>query len=274
MLHMEAAHVPRVLSLEHAREHEVQEPRLHPSTVNEPIHDVLAPRGGRTYLDVLSNVQRRLDRVDPPPFSRTPASGRRFWWPLLGGIAASLALSLIFWGGFLHTPASLKHGVNKLVQSVQQLFTASPSAPPSAARLSTSTERISFQPPDPISPSQATSSLQAASSLPVAPQESRTEPTSTEDSLSPQKQDRVASTLTTGMPGAASAPSDAVSSPVPLSTPRVIVVQAGDTLGEIILRTYKRLDGRLLALVQGANPNLTNPSHIDIGQYIVLPNLP
>ena len=53
-----------------------------------------------------------------------------------------------------------------------------------------------------------------------------------------------------------------------------MVVQAGDTLGEIIRRTYKRLDRRLLTLVQEANPNLTNPSHIEIGQYIVLPNLP
>jgi type II secretory pathway predicted ATPase ExeA len=274
MLHMKEAQVPGVLSLEHAREQEVQAPRLHPSAVNEPIQDILAPRGGRTYLDVLSNVQRRLGRVDSPPSSQAPASGRSFWWPLLGGIAASLALSLIFWGGFLHEPASLKHGADKLVQSVQQLFTASPSAPQSAARLSTGTEHISFQPPDPISPSQATASMQTASSLPVAPQESHTEPTSTEDSLSPQKPGRVASTLAISMPGAASAPSDAVSSPVPPSTPRVIVVQAGDTLGEIIRRTYKRLDRRLLTLVQGANPNLTNPSHIEIGQYIVLPNLP
>jgi general secretion pathway protein A len=274
MLHMKEAQVPRVRSLEHAREPEVQAPRLHPSAVNEPIQDVLAPRGGRTYLDVLSIVQRRLGRVDSPPSSQAPASGRSFWWPLLGGIAASLALSLIFWGGFLHEPASLKHGVDKLVQSVQQLFTASPSAPQSAARLSTGTEHISFQPPDPIAPSQATSSLQTASALPVVPQESRTEPIRTEDSLSPQKQGRVARTLAISMPGAASAPSDAVSSPVSPSTPRVIVVQAGDTLGEIIRRTYKRLDSRLLTLVQGANPNLTNPSRIEIGQRIVLPTLP
>ena len=274
MLHMKEAQVPRVLSLEHAREQEVQAPRLHPSAVNEPIQDVLVPRGGRTYLDVLSNVQRRLGRVDSPPSSQAPASGRSFWWPLLGGMAASLALSLIFWGGFLHEPASLQHGVDKLVQSVRQLFTASPSAPPSAARLSTGTEHISFQPPDPISPSPATSSLQTASALPVAPQESHTEPTSTEDSLSPQKQGRVARTLAISMPGAASASSDAVSSPVSPSTPRVMVVQAGDTLGAIIRRTYKRLDSRLLTLVQGANPNLTNPSHIEIGQRIVLPTLP
>ena len=116
--------------------------------------------------------------------------------------------------------------------------------------------------------------MQTASSLPVAPQESRTEPTSTEEPLFPQKQGRVESTPTTDMPGAASVPSDVVSSPASLSTPRVIVVQGGDTLGEIILRTYKRLDSRLLTLVQGANPNLTNPSRIEIGQRIVLPNLP
>ena len=52
-----------------------------------------------------------------------------------------------------------------------------------------------------------------------------------------------------------------------------IVVQAGDTLGKILLRTYKRLDRRLLTLVQGANPHLTNPAHIEIGQRLVLPNL-
>jgi phage tail protein X len=54
----------------------------------------------------------------------------------------------------------------------------------------------------------------------------------------------------------------------------VVVVRDGDTLGDIILRTYKRFDRRLLALVQEANPNLTNPSRIVIGQRIVLPNLP
>jgi general secretion pathway protein A len=274
MLHMEAAQVPRVLSLEQVPEYGVQTPRLHPAVVHEPIQDVLSPPRGRTYLDVLSNIQRRSDRVDSHPSSWAPASGWSFWWPLLGGIAASLALSLIFWGGLLHKPVSLKHGVDKLVQSVQQLFTASPSAPPSAARLSTGTERITFQPPDPIAPSQATSSMQASASLPVAPQESRTEPTSTEAPLFPQKQGRAESTRPTGMPGAASAPSDAVASPVPLSTSRVIVVQAGDTLGKIIRRTYKRLDSRLLTLVQGANPHLTNPARIEIGQRIVLPNLP
>ena len=81
------------------------------------------------------------------------------------------------------------------------------------------------------------------------------------------------STRLTGTPGAAPAPSDAVSSPIPRSTPRVVVVQAGDTLGTILLRAYKRLDRRLLTLVQEANPNLTNPAHIEIGQRIVLPNL-
>ena len=81
------------------------------------------------------------------------------------------------------------------------------------------------------------------------------------------------STRLTGTSGAAPAPSDAVASPGPRSTPRVIVVQAGDTLGKILLRTYKRLDSRLLTLVQGANPHLTNPAHIEIGQRIVLPNL-
>ena len=81
------------------------------------------------------------------------------------------------------------------------------------------------------------------------------------------------STRLTGTSGAAPAPSDAVASPGPRSTPRVIVVQAGDTLGKILLRTYKRLDSRLLTLVQGANPHLTNPAHIEIGQRLVLPNL-
>jgi hypothetical protein len=69
------------------------------------------------------------------------------------------------------------------------------------------------------------------------------------------------------------APSETVPSQVPLPTPRVIVVQAGDTLGEIILRTYKRLDNQLLTMVREANPGITNPSHIEVGQRIVVPTV-
>jgi hypothetical protein len=67
------------------------------------------------------------------------------------------------------------------------------------------------------------------------------------------------------------APSKTVSPQVPLPTPRVIVVQAGETLGEIILRTYTRLDNQLLTRVRETNPGITNPSHLEMGQRIVLP---
>ena len=81
-----------------------------------------------------------------------------------------------------------------------------------------------------------------------------------------------------GLPGTlsvrpTSAPSATVRPHVPLPAPRVIVVQAGDTLGEIILQTYKRLDYQRLTMVQAANPGMTNLSHIEVGQRIVLPPL-
>jgi hypothetical protein len=54
----------------------------------------------------------------------------------------------------------------------------------------------------------------------------------------------------------------------------VVVVQAGDTLAEIIRHEYGRFDPPILALIQAINPDITDPSFITVNQRIVLPALP
>ena len=272
-LHGEAAHVPRVRSREQTQEHAGQASRLHSSAGNVPLQDVRSSSSGRRYLDVVSKIQGQLHHDAAAASSQVPASGWCLRGLALGGMAASLAVSLLFWGDFLHAPASLKYSVSPLVQSVVSRFTASPAAPPSAAPAATGPERLSLAPSAPLTPSPVMATLQAATSLPVVPQESHLEPTSTAVPLFPQEYGRMDSTRLSGTLGATLVPSDAISAPAPQSTPRVVVVQAGDTLGSILLRTYKRLDRRLVTLVQEANPTLMNPAHIEIGQRIVLPTL-
>ena len=55
---------------------------------------------------------------------------------------------------------------------------------------------------------------------------------------------------------------------------RIAIVREGDTLAKIILRTYGKLTPNLIALVQAANPGISNPAQIDVGQRIVLPTPP
>ena len=54
---------------------------------------------------------------------------------------------------------------------------------------------------------------------------------------------------------------------------KIVIVQVGDTLGEILLGEYGKVTPNLTSFVQEANPVITDPSRIEIGQRIVLPIL-
>jgi type II secretory pathway predicted ATPase ExeA len=59
--------------------------------------------------------------------------------------------------------------------------------------------------------------------------------------------------------------------PAPLPGHKVVIVQENDTLWKIIQREYSDPHRRLIALVRAANPEITNPSRIGVGQRILLP---
>lgn len=275
MLQMQETQAPRTLSLEHAREPGVQTPHLHPTVVDESLQNILTPRVGHPSQDVLAPLPWLMDQTDPVTSAQTSTRGRSYWWLSFGVITVSLALALLLWGGLLQEPASRQQSLEERRPVTPQRFTATPTGQPAATSSSSSTERLSAQLPEPVS---ATPALPApppvAPALAGMPQGSPAEPTPTEEALGLQKPGRAANLRLPGLPGAPAAPGETATIPGAPATPRVVLVQEGDTLGAIILRAYKRFDSRLLALVQEANPNLANPSRIVIGQQIVLPNLP
>ena len=52
-----------------------------------------------------------------------------------------------------------------------------------------------------------------------------------------------------------------------------IVVQSGETLRQITLRTLGRYDNRLIEQIQNLNPRITNPNHIETDQEIRIPQV-
>ena len=181
-----------------------------------------------------------------PAAARRQITRRGFWGSLLGGIAAGIVLSLVTWSGFVQQPERLTQGI---AQFGRQTLAVIPFSRQRTARPLADAERLN----------------QWMVTVPTAPlTESRTE-----SGTDLQTTSRLGPTSVRPT----SAPSATVRPQAPLPAPRVIVVQAGDTLGEIIQQTYKRLDSQWLTMVQAANPGMTNPSHIEVGQRIVLPPL-
>jgi len=219
----------------------------------------------------------------PEAASTTPAWTRvkrhGLWWPLLGGITAGIVLSLVTSGKFLQHPERLPQ---EIAQFGQQMWTATLSAGQRTVRRLVAAGDTDYQPQQASEPSQVTPPVPIA----VAPTASLTD-SRPESGTDQQTGSRAGSTIAEDLqtpvqnPGPAgtlftsptSIPSGTVRPPAPPPAPRVIVVQAGDTLGEIVLRAYKRLDNQLLTMVQESNPDITNLSHIEVGQRIVLPAL-
>ena len=59
----------------------------------------------------------------------------------------------------------------------------------------------------------------------------------------------------------------------PEETQKVVLVRPGDSLAKILLREYGRFDAVILARITAANPDISDPAYIKIGQNIVLPRL-
>jgi nucleoid-associated protein YgaU len=72
-------------------------------------------------------------------------------------------------------------------------------------------------------------------------------------------------------PNAAPPPPAPIDLPESLPIRKIVIVQKGDTLWKIIQREYRDPHQRLIALIQAANPEITEPSQISVGQRIVLP---
>jgi general secretion pathway protein A len=72
-------------------------------------------------------------------------------------------------------------------------------------------------------------------------------------------------------PDVATLPTASVDIPEPLPIYKIVIAQKGDTLWKVIQREYPEPHPRLIALVQAANPEITNPAQISVGQRIVLP---
>jgi LysM repeat protein len=76
-----------------------------------------------------------------------------------------------------------------------------------------------------------------------------------------------ASPFVTATPGTTIAPSAAPSTtPEPTATPRLYRIKSGDSLSRIATR-FRVTVAEILA----ANPQITDPDHISVGQVIVIP---
>jgi general secretion pathway protein A len=208
------------------------------------------------------DVRGQETALTTPPQTRSTRRG--FWGSLLGGIAAGIVLSLVTWSGFVQQPERLTQGI---AQFGRQTLAAMPFSTQRTARLLADAERLNRQtvtvPTAPLTESR----IESGTGLQTI---SRLGPTIAENIQAPGQNVRLPGTLSVRP---TSAPSATVRPQVLRPAPRVIVVQAGDTLGEIMLQTYKRLDYQWLTMVQAANPGMTNPAHIEVGQRIVLPPL-
>jgi general secretion pathway protein A len=67
-------------------------------------------------------------------------------------------------------------------------------------------------------------------------------------------------------------PTAPVDIPEPLPVRKIVIVQKGDTLWNIIRREYRDPHLRLIPLIQAANPEITDPARLRVGQRIVLPS--
>jgi type II secretory pathway predicted ATPase ExeA len=300
MLYIPTPDASTAYRMEPEQEPEITMPTVSPATAAPLLSDVLAHSASPAYHEVLlqsssptaaftpvrmrsqvGTIQRAV-RV-PETVSTAPAhegaKRRSLWWPLLGGMAAGIVLSLATWWGFVQHP---EHLTQEFPQFMQQMLLATLSSTQRTVRLLAETAHVSRQPQEASGPAQTTPSLQTAAAPTAPPSASRSE-TGPEQPTVSRSIPATAGNLEAPTPNVGpqgtlftsptSSPPVSVRPPVPQPAPRVIVVQAGDTLGEIILRTYNRLDNQLLTMVQESNPDITNPSRIEVGQRIVLPVL-
>jgi general secretion pathway protein A len=275
MLHMKEAPIPTMPGLTAP----VPPTGLFPQpTAGAATQGMFTPMAGQASQAVLADFPPLFDHAASAPVPQATPRSWSVWWPVFGGIAAGMVLSLLFWSGFVQSSANLPHGIAGLAQSVQHLVLSSPATPQPPTH--SAAEPVRLQPAEPLV--SAPSSAALPSAPPVLPLESRSEPEAAHHTTPPSYSPSPAETPTPPPAmGAVDRPPvntpgllPVVALPAPFPEPYVIVVRAGDTLGEIILRHYKRLDNRLLTVVQEANPEITNPARISIGQVIALPSQP
>jgi hypothetical protein len=275
MLHMKEAPIPTMPGLAAPAPPAVLFPQ---PAAGATTHSTFVPMAGQAPQAVLADFPPLFDHAASAPVPQPAPRSWSMWWPVFGGIAAGMVLSLLFWSGFVQSSASLPQGIAGLAQSVQQLVLSSPATPPPTTHPVTASVRLPLAEPLVSVPSSAA----LASAPPVLPLETRSEPEAVHYPTPPPSSPSPAETPTPPQAmGAVDRPPVDTPSLVPMVAlqapfpePHIIVVRAGDTLGEIVLRHYTRLDNRLLTVVQEANPEITNPARISIGQVIALPSQP
>lgn len=234
-------------------------------------------------LSALSELPRGTWKAEPLGKRAGQQGSRRLFY---ASVAAGVLFGLVLAWGLARRSESGTNVLTTLSQSIRRFFVAE-QAPTRAAMLpSTDRERATQQPVHTPSTTTTVPPTQTVAPIPVPGDKMSEEPESNphtfnqsgkamakEDSMPP---DNVLQDITppANQGGVSSEHTDAPTTQQHLQVRRVVIIRSGDTLGDIIQKEYGQYRIGILALVQKANPDITDPAVIHPNQRIILPVLP